>query len=480
MTDDILLSSASEQLDAMATGELSSVELVTMALARIDPLNDELHAVITVNERALEQAEEADRTRTLDNPAGALLGLPVGVKDAFDTSGLATSCGVASLAGNIADSDATAVARLKAAGAIVIAKTNLPPFAMNVQTSSEIGGTVLNPWDRQRSSGGSSGGSAVALATGMTSLELASDLAGSIRIPAHATGVCGHRPSAGLVPLQGYRISPRPVRSDQDMTVAGPMARSVQDLWIALDVLMGPSRQSEVAWSLQLPPPRRSKLRDLRVGVWSSDASAPIDEEVATVLADALGELRSAGARVDEAARPDVGMEESHDTYLRLMNAALGLGMSERAFDDLLERAQGPPDRHITGYARRVTLRHHEWLALNERREAIRAAWDDFFMDHDVLVAPVAPTAAIRHDPGAGPVTLGDVRIDYWDQVRWAGLASLAYLPATVIPAGATRRGLPVGMQIIGPHLQDNTVLAAAAAFSDVLGGFVPPPAKRP
>jgi amidase len=476
-TADLAFAGVARQAQLVRSGEVSSRELVEASLARIERLNLALNAVVTLDaERALRRARAADEARARGEAWGPLHGLPVGVKDCFETAGLRTTCGSEALAGNVPVSDAVAVCRLKAAGAIVLAKTNLPSFAMDIQTTNELFGTTSNPWDLTRAPAGSSGGSAAAVAAGMTPLELGSDLAGSIRLPSHACGVFGHKPSYGLVPTGGNRIAAREVRAEQDMTVAGPLARSARDLSLALDVLAGPSERRATAWSLEIPPPRARRLAGFRIATWVEDPAAEVGAEVREVLGAALERLAASGAKLDDEAGPRISLDDSHDAYYRLMSAALALGHSEGAFEGLLQRSRGPEGRAITQYARRVTIRHWEWLMLNERRERIRAEWAEFFEDFDAVVTPVAPTVAIPHAPGAATVTVDGRRVPYWDQVRWVGLASLAYLPATVVPAGLSRAGLPVGLQIIGPELEDRTPLELARVVEDALGGFVAPP----
>ena len=471
---DLAFRSATDLLQGLARGEFSSVELLRHQLARVDAINPRLNAVVTLDaERALARAAEADAARAGGRSWGALHGLPMTIKDSFETAGLRTTSGAPPLAQHVPERNAAAVQRLLDAGAIVFGKTNLPTFAMDVQSFNPVFGTTNNPWDTTRSPGGSSGGAAAALAAGLTPLELGSDIGGSIRNPAHYCGVYGHKPSFGIVPLTGHIPGPPGTLSETDIAVAGPMARSADDLALALDVLAGASARDAVAWKLTLPPPRRTSLREFRVAAWLDDEASPVDAAVKGRLEALVEALRSAGVGVDTRARPKHGLADALAVYYPLLFAATSPGLPREQFDALVAKA-GSDD-----FARASTMRHRDWLVLNEQREKQRLNWARFFADHDVLLCPVTPTAAIVHDhgdPGARRITVNGEARDYWDQVDWAGLCGAAMLPATVAPAGRTAGGLPVGVQIVGPYLEDRTTIEFARLIAPRVGGFDAPP----
>jgi amidase len=321
---------------------------------------------------------------------------------------------------------------------VIFGKTNTPSYTADLQTYNPLFGTTNNPWDTARSCGGSSGGSAAALAAGLTALELGSDIAGSIRVPSNWCGTCGHKPSWGVVPQRGHLPSAPGALADRDLNVIGPMARDVDDLEMALDILAGPAADQAKGWRLALPPARAKALSDLRLTVWLDDPTYPVDDEVRTVLESAVADLRKAGARIVDAAPPV--------TLPDLVTLHFGL------LDPLMDPSSA--------------VMHRNWLSANEKREQLRARMAEFFREVDALLMPVTVVAAIAHDH-SDPLAGRQIRTargtrPYLDLFGWVGLASVAYLPATVVPVGRTSEGLPVGIQIVGPYLEDRTTLAVA------------------
>jgi amidase len=475
--------SASQLLRALDEREISSRELLGEYLARIERWNPALRAVVTLDEeRAGGRAEQADAARSRGESLGPLHGLPISVKDCFETAGLRTTAGTPHLAEHVPTADAVAVARLQAAGAIVFAKTNTPPLAMDWQTSNPLFGTTCNPWDVARTPGGSSGGSAAATAAGLSALELGSDIGGSIRVPSNWCGIFGHKPSWGVVPERGFIPGwPGSLRED-DINVIGPMARSAQDLELALGVLAGPLPDRARAWRLDLPPPRTRALREFRVAAWLEDPDAQVDSAVRERLEAAVAALRGAGVKVDEQARPGFSLGPAVDLYRRLMIPITAAVLGDASFQAILKQSDaiGPEERgEMAKDLRSIGLRHRDWLLLHEERERLRALWADFFRRFDVLLCPMAPVAAIRHDH-SHPLHLRRIQINgadrpYTDLYTWPGLVGVAHLPASVAPVGRTREGLPVGIQIVGPYLEDRTPIAFAAGLEALLGGFEPP-----
>jgi amidase len=479
--DDIAWSSATVLLERMERAEITSVALLERLLQRVERLNPALNAVVTLDvERARIRAAEADAARAAGRSWGPLHGLPMTIKDSFETGGLRTTSGAAAMARHVPARHAVAVQRLVDAGAIVFGKSNLPTFAMDVQSFNPVFGVTNNPWDTTRSPGGSSGGAAAALAAGLTPLELGSDIGGSIRSPAHFCGVYGHKPSYGLVPLQGHIPGPPGTLQDTDIAVAGPMARSAEDLMLALDVLAGPGADDAVAWRLQLPPPRHRSLRNFRVAAWIDDPASPVDAEVLQRLRITVEALREAGVQVDESARPAHDLKEGLRVYRSLLYAATSAGLPRAEFERLVELAGSAAAPEQLEYPRGSTLRHRDWLALHELRERQRANWARLFTQHDVLLCPAVISAAIPHDPSE-PVHLRRITVngqprDYLDQLDWAGLIGAPGLPSTVAPVGRTASGLPVGVQIVGPWLEDRTTITFAGLLAGLIGGFVAPP----
>jgi amidase len=389
-----------------------------------------------------------------------LLGLPLTVKEAFNVEGLPTTWGIPGTGQPPAAEDAVLVRRLKEAGAIVIGKTNVAMQLADWQSSNPVYGTTNNPWDLARTPGGSSGGGAAALAAGYVSLEFGSDLVGSLRVPAHFCGVFAHKPSHGLVPMRGSAPPGTPALSADptfDLAVVGPMARSAADLALALDVVAGPDDAQAIAYRLALPPPRHTALADFRVLVLDAHPLVPTSKAVRAPLQRLADGLAGAGCRIERSSPllPDLARLAS--LWGQLLWAQLGADMP----------------------GAEPGISHRDWIHADRQRAAIAHQWRAFFAQWDVLLCPVSPTPAFRHDAGemaARRLRIDDREIAYQDQSPWSSLATLTGLPATAMPIGRSEEGLPVGMQIIGPYLEDRTPIAFAAAVESAFGGFVPPP----
>lgn len=485
---DLAFATASRLVAALAAGEVSSSELLDLYLDRVERHDERLGAVVVRDaERARAAACAADEQRARGERSGPLHGLPVTVKECFEASGMRTTCGAPALAGHVSEQDADAVARLRAAGAIVFGKTNLPIWCSEGQSFNEVYGTTSNPWDLTRAPGGSSGGSAAALAAGLTGLELGSDIAGSIRNPAHTCGVYGLKPSAGIVSMRGS-VPPWPgALAPTDLACAGPLARGVDDLELALDALAGPRAEERTAWRLELPPPRHRALADFRLAVWLDDPWAPVDAAVLELLEATVEALERAGAQVDRRPGP-VPLEASDRVYRQLLMGAVSAGLGDgeaagiaAAVAQLPPEADGVGPRHLRG----LVQRHRDWLRADEERWQQRRRWAAFFEQYDALLCPVLPLPAIAHDqrPGGADVRTivvnGETR-PYWDLVTWTGIANLLGLPAASVPVGRTRaEGLPVGLQLVGPHLEDRTVIELARRIAEQGAGFEAPPDFR-
>jgi amidase len=475
---------ATELTRMLGAGEVSSVELLDHFLDRVERLDGRLNSVVALDaERARARAADADAAHARGESWGRLHGLPMTVKDAFETEGVVTTSGAPELAGHVPDRDADAVARLKDAGAVIFGKTNLPLYAGDLQTYNEVYGRTNNPYAPDRTTGGSSGGSAAALAAGLTGFELGSDIGGSIRNPAHFCGVFGLKPTWGIVPGRGHIPGPPGSLSDADVGVFGPMGRSAADLDLGLDVLAAPAPPDAVAWRLELPPPRnRGAVAGLRVATWFEDPAVPVDRNTRVALDGAAAALHEAGATVG-AVEPPAGLDELVRVWERLVLPILFAGLDKDTFTGFAAAVDGTPasdgeDRAIRSL-RAITARHREWLAANEHRHQLRARFAAFFQDHDVLLAPVMPTAAFPHDTETDIATrtlmVDGVERSYLDGLGWNGAIGGLLLPVAVPPVGRTPDGLPIGIQVIAPHLHDRTAVAVAGHLEHLLGGFVPP-----
>jgi amidase len=447
---------AGEALAMLRSGRISSLELTQLVLERVDEANPRLNAVVEVaREAALVAAADADRARAAGQDL-PLLGLPLTVKEAFRVAGLHSTWGVAAFRDNVADRDATVVRRLRRSGAVVAGTSNVAAMLGDFgQSANEVYGATRNPWDTERSPGGSSGGAAAAVAGGMSFLEYGSDLAGSIRIPAAFCGVYGLKPTAGTVPGSGFAPSGTPDAQPSDLTTLttlGPLARSAGDLRTALTVTAGPEDPVAQAYAWSLAPSRHRQLADYRVAVVFDHPAAPVSADIQATLRSTVDALVSAGARVVEGWPSDVDAVASHDSFGFFVQAFLALATGSD-FD-----------------------RMPEFLGHERRRLSARDAWRRHFETADVFLCPVAFTTAIAHDqrPFADR-TIGDR--PYTDLTFWVSQASLPGLPALSAPIGRTSEGLPIGLQIIGPSHEDDTAITFAELLADLVGGYEPPPA---
>jgi amidase len=413
---------------------------------------------------------------------GPLHGVPITIKDSLETEGLRTTAGSRSLADYVPDRDADAVSRLRAAGAIIFGKTNLPEFAGDAQAYNDVFGTTHNPWDVARTPGGSSGGSAVAIATGLTALELGSDLGGSLRIPAHFCGIYTIKPTYGIVPMRGHIPPPLDAPGTLDVGTLGPLARSACDLDLALSVLAGPDLAAGVAWRLELPAPRADSLAGYRIAARISDPYCPVDDATAAAYDRLIADLTAAGARITPTALP-VKLETMHDVAQRLIQGSISPWLPDEAYQSLAARASAASadDRSSpVRWARNVTQSARSLRMAEQQRDRMKAAWAEFFTRHDALLCPVMPTPAFLHDHepdvDARRIAFNDGTTPYGDQFAWLQAIGAVHLPAVVAPVGRTPAGLPIGVQIVGPNLEDRTAIDLARRIGEVIGGYVPPP----
>jgi len=461
--------------------QVGCLELLDFFLARADRHNPTLNAIIAWQvDKARERARAADAALSRGESWGPLHGLPMTVKESFNLVGLPTTFGNPVWKDNLPPANSVVVDRLEGAGAVIFGKTNVPYMLADSQSFNDIYGTTNNPWDLACGPGGSSGGEAATLAAGMSALGAGSDIAGSLRNPAHYSGVYGHRPSYGLIPTRGH--GPPGVVTPTDISVVGPLARHAEDLALALGVLAGPDVLQQAGWRVALPTPRARRLGDFRVAVWTAAPEAPIDDSVATLIDAAIAAIAKAGAKVDDKARPSVTLADNHRLFMQLLRAATAGRLTDEAFAEQQKIAAtlSPDDMSPRAHvARGAMMSHRDWGRANEARNKLRYVWQDFFARYDVLLAPVAATAAFPHDHnpdvGARRILINGEPHPAIDIV-WAGLAALSHLPATAAPIGLTARGLPVGVQIIGPEGEDPTTIEFARLLAAEIGGFVPPP----
>jgi amidase len=477
---DIAFSSAIALARAIKRREIGSRELTELYFARIDRLNGAINAVIAEDrDGALARAREADEALARGEDWGPLHGVPITVKESYDVAGFRTTWGVPEMRNNLAHTDALAIERLKNAGAIVMGKTNVPLRLADFQSYNEIYGTTNNPWDKDRTPGGSSGGSAAALAAGLTGFEMGSDIGGSIRNPSHFCGVFGHKPTWNLLPPRGHALPG--TYAPPDISVIGPLARSAEDLALAIDLLAKPDDIASRGLEVRLPRLSRP-LGELRVAVWSNDDFAPVADEVRARVERVARSLEDCGARVSHTARPEFAAAETHEVFQYLLQSTMASRMSDADYAATQAAvARFSPDDQRAGAltARASVLSFRDWSRWNHQRYRMRRQWATFFEHFDVLLTPMMATSAFKHDHrpfGERTIQVNGQTRPYFEQVFWAGLPGVSFLPATVIPTGVDDMGLPIGVQIVGPEYGDLITIGVAERLERIGYAFTPPP----
>jgi len=478
---------AEELKSLLAARKVSARELCDAAIARIEVVDPKINAVVVRNfDRARDAAAAADVALARGEGARQpLLGIPMTVKEQFNIVGLPTTRGHPQFRDWHPTADALTIERLKAAGAIILGKTNVPAGLIDGQTYNEVYGTTNNPWDLGRTPGGSSGGSAAALAAGFVPLELGSDIGGSLRGPAHFCGVFAHKPSLDLIPFRGAGPpQTRPIAARGDLGVIGPMARCAADLALALDVLAGPDEQAEGAgYRLALPAPRHDRLSDYRVLVISEHPRCPTTRSITVAVEDLADRLARIGCTVLRSAPGLPDLADTMRLHVKLVSASFSADLPPERREGILARAAAlmPDDDSVTTLrARGLTMSHIDWILASRSRVGLTSHWRALFRDIDAILTPVMPMLAFPHDHG--PIDDRTLDIDgrivpYGDQIAWATMAILNGLPATTLPIGRSADGLPIGVQLVGGFLQDRTTIALAGMIECEFGcAFTEPP----
>ncbi|MFG3111687.1 amidase [Streptomyces tendae] len=469
---------------ALRAREVTSVELTEEAIARVERDDKAVNAICVPDfDRARAAARGADeaRARGEDRP---LLGIPVTVKESYNVAGLPTTWGMPQYRDHVPAEDAVQVSRLRAAGAVILGKTNVPLGLQDLQSFNAIYGTTTNPWDHARTSGGSSGGSAAALAAGFGSLSIGSDIGGSLRTPAHFCGVYAHKPTLGLVADRGMVPPTAPAYPvGPELAVVGPMARTARDLTLLLDVMAGPDPLTYgVAHRLALPPARHARLSDFRVLVLEEHPFIATGSAVRAGVNRVADALAEAGAHVERRTPLLPDLAEAATLYTQLLFSGSVARFPVDAYEGLRTRAAAlsADDRSLAAARLRgMVFSHRDWIEANDRREHHRHGWRRFFAEFDAVVCPITPTPAFPHDHDpdllARRIDIDGVAYPFFDQLVWAGLATMPGLPATAVPAGLSPDGLPVGVQLIGPMFEDRTPLRLAELLERAIGGFQVP-----
>ncbi len=444
MTIDYPTASAGELASALRARKVSAVELARTAIARIEAMDGAVNAVIVRDfDRALAAATAADEKLAAGAP-GALLGVPMTVKESYDLVGWPSTWGLERLASHRATEDAVVVQRLKAAGAIILGKTNVPPNLADWQSDNPVYGRANNPHVLTHSPGGSSGGGAAAVAAGFTPLEMGGDIGGSIRVPASFCGIFGHKTSYGIVPMTGHTLGGGK-SAPGALSVGGPLARSAADLDLVLGVVAGPDGDNAKGYRLELPAPRHSKLADYRVLVIDHHPRATTSLDIKAALECLGASLEKAGARVARESDLVPDLAHYHSTYIKMLRTVV----TRR------DPAERPP------------ISAHDWMDLLDVQADYRRQWAELFEAFDAVIMPAFGTSSYPHASAASQWKDRTLRIDgedtpFGDQMAWQGPAILGHLPSTAVPLGKNSEGLPIGAQIMGGFLEDRTTISLA------------------
>ncbi|MBT3534763.1 MAG: amidase, partial [Rhodospirillaceae bacterium] len=421
--------------------EISARELTDYYIDRIERLDGPVNAVpVRDFDRARGAADAADQAQAAGQSLGALHGVPMTIKESYNIAGLPTTWGRPELHDNLAAEDSEVVKRFKGAGAHFLGKTNVPINLADFQSYNEVYGTTNNPWDGTRTPGGSSGGSAASLAAGFCGLDSGSDIGGSIRNPAHFCGVYGHKPTWGIVPTQGHALPGS--LAPPDIAVVGPLARSAQDLSLAMDIVAGANPLNAPGWKLDLPRPEKTSLSDYRVAIWPDDEAAPVSTDISGRVQSLGDQLSRLGAKVSDTARPDFDIDTSRQAYAYMLNGIMTARLPDEEFAQLQKHAESlaADDFSNSAVLARAGVQHHkDWLNWNNQREGLRLSWRRFFDDWDILICPQTATTAFPQDQSdirKRRITVDNQSQEYFQQLYWAGLTTVSYLPSTVFPTG--------------------------------------------
>jgi aspartyl-tRNA(Asn)/glutamyl-tRNA(Gln) amidotransferase subunit A len=453
MTTDLIHSDASELAELIRTKKVSSVEVVQAHLDRIEAANPRLNAIVTLADGALDAARAADAELAAGGEVGPLHGVPITVKDSFDTAGVLTQRGSPIFAGRIPDTDATAVARMKQAGAILLAKTNLPEFSYWVETDNLLTGPTNNPWDLNRSPGGSSGGESAAIAAGMSPLGLASDLSISVRGPAADTGVVSFKPTHGRIPMTG--IWPREPRRNWHV---GPMARSIRDLALAYSLLAGPDGADGFATA-----PREfdtglgaSPDRPVRVGWLVDSGLGPTDAEVAATVRAAADALQTAGAQVDAVNIPALERDNPLELWTKLNVMEV-----RPAFRQVTEGHEDQMFRYSKFLETLPDTSMEDFVRAEQGVERLRDGFAEYFHQYDILLLPVTTIPAHEHQ--LGEFTLNGQTVGPFHVSSTTVPFSLTGHPALSMRFGTSGDGMPIGVQVVANLHAESTILHIAS-----------------
>lgn len=461
---DLIFTCASRLAEEIRTRKVSPVQLVQAHLAQIEKVNPKINAFIHVDaEHALDQARAAESAIMSNRPLGPLHGVPISIKSSISVTGMPFEAGTKLRAGIVGECDAPLVTRLRNAGAVILGVTNAPELLMAWETDNLIYGRTNNPWDLSRTAGGSSGGEAAAIASGCSAGGVGSDGGGSIRVPAHFSGVCGLKPTPGRVPATGH--FPQSVGPFAQLGVVGPMARTVADLKLFFEVMQGPDIGDPSAAPVPVNWTEAKSVRKIRVGYFEDDGRTPVTSETRAAVKEAAGSLRDAGFEV-EPFRPD-GLEKARQLWWQFFGVAGGMLL-------------GPMCRGREPELSPILKQFNSWVAASEphtadsllnasiERDLVRMQVFEQMERFPVLLCPVAAIPAFRHGERSWQVEGKTVKyLDAWSYCEWFNLLGM---PAASVPVSLSPEGLPIGVQIVARPWQEELVLSVAE--------FIEPPAN--
>ncbi|ESY74439.1 amidase [Mesorhizobium sp. M0051] len=454
---DSIFSSTGQLAAAILDRKISAIEALDAHLAQIDAHNDAVNAVISLDrEGARSRAKEADAALVRGAALGPLHGVPFTLKDMHETSGMKTTVGFPAFADYIARQDSPVVARLKAAGGVLMAKTNVPTMLSDWQSNNPLFGRTNNPWDLECTAGGSSGGAAAAICTGMTPFDIGTDMQDSIRLPAAFCGVYGLKPTEHRVSLTGAFPNPADAaRSVRLMSCLGPLARSVEDLSLIYQIVAGPDGCDTDLAPAPVEDMPSLDLKTVRIAFAPSFPGFPVAGDISAAVESLARQLQGAGAVVEEAKLPKLNL---HDD-LEQGGALIGM---------MMEAAQQEPPQEPTPVSR--------WFEALARRDKSILAWDRFFENYDALLCPVAMTTAFPHcEPGTS-IEVDGKEQSYWMLPAYGAVFNYSGHPALSMPCGLGSAGLPVGLQLVGKRWSESRLLGIARAIEPLAGGFRRPP----
>ena len=486
---EIVFMPAHELAELILKRSLTSTEVVDAYLEQIRLYNPKLNAIVTLDEKgARKRAKEADEALAKGMIWGPLHGVPVTIKDNYATAGIRSTNSDPAHADFIPDYDATAVARLKAAGAIIVGKENLPVKAMDFQTNNPVFGLTSNPWDTDLTPGGSTGGGAAAVAAGLTPISLGNDIGGSIRIPSHFCGIYGLKPTENMVSKFG--VPPRPpktdIRSVRHLVSDGPLARSIDDLQLCLEVIAGPDVRDVDVPSVALIEPPVKPLKELRIAWTDGFGGIPVSVDTLRALQEFTGRLSAKGCRVEKLNPPDFDFTGAWGTYGKIMDMELGVYTSP--FMRFVNFAFGWYYRKDVPFLKVVyPTSFDKYLRAITERDAYVARMEGFLSQHDVWLCPVTATPAFRHikpDRYVGPypiyskpILVDGKPVNYLAANGcYTSLFNLTGNPVVVMPIGYSADGMPIGVQVVGRRWHDMDLLSIAKQLDEVGKAYRAPP----